>query len=399
MNRKQIFDKFNNVIPNNITRLFLETQDWAINQIAQQVATYGKITESAAHIYTTIVEQDIFMRDFELEIYKRLSIPVREIETFFPKIFEQYYEVDNHLFKKREIQTIPFEENWEVKRAVDRIIENTKGEMRNISRSTGFAIKTPQGMVYKPIAKYYHDVIDRAVVKIDAGLQSFTDAIKEAVVEMADSGMRTIDYESGVKHRIDVAARRAVMGASRDLTNLQSDYNASMIAESGEPAVFEISWHGGHRPSHLWGGRRYDESGRFYLTEQQLYEKYAAPDGTIGTLNDYNCYHFKYAVFPDSDPTYTDEELEEFEKEELVEKEFEGKKYNAYAARQQQRAIERKLRKANSIIAGYKNISEMKDELTQAKIKMKMLEKQYSDFSKAMGLRTEYERVDTGYVE
>jgi len=384
--------------PVEIVRLMQRLQEWTIREIVRRITDSGVVTSTAEYQLTLLMEQDVFDVDFKKEIQRILNLSDIEINKLFNEAANANYIYDRRAFQARGIPFVPFEQNYFVRQMARGIIENTQGSMVNITRSMGFSVRTPQGIQFRPIAQFYQSELDSAIVKVASGVQTFEEAIKEAVVRMSDSGLRTVDYESGHVDRIDVAARRAVMGGMRDLTNRQSEFNAEIM----ESTVFEISWHGGHRPSHAWGGRRFEIEGILYPTEDELYKKFPSPEGIVGALEDYNCYHEKYAVFSDSPPTYSDEELDRMEREEKKKKRFEGKEYDAYEARQQQRYLERCMRKQKSVIAGFEGAkdggADVDKELRNARLKMGMLRQKYGAFSDAMGIPKEMERVVTGLV-
>ena len=345
-----------------------------------------------------MAEQDLFSKDFLKEVQTVLNLSDIELNQLITEAAQANYIFDKRMFESRGIPFIPFDQNYFMQSLTRGIIDNTQNTLVNITRSLGFLTRTPQGLVTTPLAQFYRQELDFAVTKVASGVQTFDQAVRQAVVKMADSGVRTAEYATGHTDRIDVAARRAVMGAMRDLTNLQSEYNADIMGVT----TYEISWHGGHRPSHAWGGRRFDTEGIIYPTEEELYKAYKSPEGVVGTLEDYNCYHEKYAVFPDAPSAYPDSELNRLEDEEKKEKSFESKRYDAYEARQQQRYLERCIRRQKSIQAGLEGAkaggADVDKDLMNAQIKMRMLRDKYKNFSEAMGLRTEPERINTGFT-
>lgn len=384
--------------PMAIQNFMIRLQDYGISEVARRISKNGRFTSTAEYLLTTMKEQDIFDKDFKGEIQRALNLTDEQIDSLYRRAAEDNYIYDKRAFQNNGIPFIPFEDNYFMQTITRDIIDVTKTSMRNITNSLGFSVKVGNTPIFKPIARFYQSELDNAVFSVASGMKTLDQAIFDSVRKMADSGLRTVDYASGHKDRIDVAARRAVMGGMRDLTNAQSDYNSMLI----ESTVFEISWHGGYRPSHAWGGRRFDTTGKLYPTEEELYKKYPAPDGSIGTLNDYNCYHEKYSVFPDSPTKYSDEQLDEMHKEQLRKIPYEGKSYNAYEARQQQRYLERVMRRQHSLIKGFEgaldggNSPSIVEQLKSAKTKMRTLRSQYRSFSETMGLTTEYERVYTG---
>ena len=73
----------------------------------------------------------------------------------------------------------------------------------------GFLVDAGRTML--PPAKAYQWALDNAVMQVQSGAINYKQAIKTAVKQLADSGLKIVDYESGHRDQIDVAARRAVM--------------------------------------------------------------------------------------------------------------------------------------------------------------------------------------------
>lgn len=382
--------------PLEIQKLMLRLQDYGIKSIVSRIIKNGRITSSDEYKLTTMMEQDIFDKDFKEEIRKLLGISDSAIDRIFTQAAESNYIYDKRAFIDHGIPFVPFEENYFVQSLTKNIIDVTNGQMKNITNSLGFAIRVGNKLLFQPIASFYQQELDFAVTSVASGMKTFDQALKDSIYKMANSGLRTVTYPSQHMDRIDVAARRAVMGGMRDLTNAQSEHNAELMMST----VFEISWHGGHRPSHAWGGRRFDTSGEHYPTEEELYKKHKSPDGDVGTLEDYNCYHEKYAVFHDSPPKYTEDQLRKMAEDQNKKVEYEGKEYTEYEARQQQRYLERVIRKQQSLVSMYEEWVKngdpdgiITDDLRDAKTKLRQTRKHYRDFSDHFGLTHELDRI------
>ena len=87
------------------------------------------------------------------------------------------------------------------------------GEYENLAASMGFAIRGPDGRIqYSPSMEFYRCTrSDNAVLDIHSGAFSYETVLQRTVSRMTASGVRSVDYDSGVHNRIDVAARRAVL--------------------------------------------------------------------------------------------------------------------------------------------------------------------------------------------
>lgn len=97
------------------------------------------------------------------------------------------------------------------------IYEQTKGTYRNITQSMGFLVRQGRHRIMLPPAKAYQHCLDMAVLQIESGAFSYNQAISSAIKELADSGLKTVNYESGHVDSVDVAVRRAVMSGVNSL--------------------------------------------------------------------------------------------------------------------------------------------------------------------------------------
>ena len=95
--------------------------------------------------------------------------------------------------------------------AIYAIYQQTKRELRNITQSMGFMVRDGRHRTMLPPAKAYQHILDMAVMEVESGAISYDQSISRALRQLADSGLRRVDYASGHHDQIDVAARRAVM--------------------------------------------------------------------------------------------------------------------------------------------------------------------------------------------
>lgn len=120
---------------------------------------------------------------------------------------------------------------------------------------------------------------------------------------------------------------------------------------------------------------------------------YGTGDGLCG----WNCYHSFDPFFPGiSERTYTDEQLEQMNREENTPKEYLGRQYTAYEARQHQRAMERNIRARKQKLELLKLGGADEKTVQAAEIAYRTNSHQYVLFSKAMGLPQERERINYG---
>lgn len=254
--------------------------------------------------------------------------------------------------------------------------------MRNLSGSLGFAVRNADGTVhFTEIGKFYQDTVDNAINGIANGVFDYNTALKKAVSALTNSGLRTVDYASGWSNRVDVAARRSVMTGIAQLTGKINEQNAEEL----DTDMFEVTWHGGARPSHqVWQGRWY--------TKKQLASVCGL--GSVTGLCGANCYHDYYPVIPGiSEPTYTEEQLREMNRKENIPVEYGGKQYTKYEALQRQRRLETKMRAQRQEIHLLEVGGASEDDIIAARCRYRVTSGEYTRFSKAVDLPQQRERV------
>lgn len=95
--------------------------------------------------------------------------------------------------------------------------------------------------------------------------------------------------------------------------------------------------------------------------------------------------------------TYSDKELEAMKPENRPKITYDGKEYDDYQATQQQRRIEREIRKQKRLQTAYKAAG-LKDDETATKSRLRILNRKYREFSKAAGLPEQRERMRVLYT-
>lgn len=121
------------------------------------------------------------------------------------------------------------------------IERQTRGELVNLTRSMGFLVDN--GKILLPPDKSYQWALDSAISQIQSGAISYNQAIANATAELADSGLKVVNYESGHVDQVDVAVRRAVMTG---INNINSQY-AVQSMEYLEADHVEVTAHAGAR--------------------------------------------------------------------------------------------------------------------------------------------------------
>lgn len=357
-------------------------QDEVMSDIIRRLEINGEITRAADWQINRLYELGMTKDDIEKSIQKSLSLSEEKMTELYKEALESGYARNEGIYKKVGAEFIPFEENALLQQYIAAVAKQSTEEMHNISQSLGFAVKNADGTLsFKPIAQYYQDTLDNAINGIASGVFDYNTALKKAVKEITNSGLRTVDYASGWSNRVDVAARRAVMTGMSQLTGKVNEMNAEKL----ETDTYEVTWHSGARPSHqVWQGKWY--------TMDELISVCGL--GTVTGLNGANCYHDYYPVIPGiSVPTYTAEELEELNRKENTPVKYEGKEYTKYEALQRQRRLETTMRAQRQKIKLLQVGKADEDDIIAARCRYRGTSQEYTRFSKAMDLPQQRERV------
>lgn len=363
-------------------KIFTDLQDRIMADIVRRIRINGFSTASADWQISRLQQLGMSEADIRSWVQEALKASDEEIERIFSdEVYEQYMG-HGRAYQLSGMQQIPFEENESLQQLAEAMKTQASQECSNLAGSMGFAIRHPSGKVtYTPLLEYYRTTLDNAVMDIKSGAFSYQTVLERTVNQMTASGLRWINYDSGHRDRVDVAARRAVLTGFRQV---QGKINEQVAHDLGTDS-YEVTWHGGARPSHQnWQGRVW--------TMKQLREVCGL--GDVTGLHGANCYHDYNAFFPGiSVRTYTDEWLDEQNARENTPKAYNGKEYTTYEALQEQRKMERTMRKYREDVKLLKEGGSSEDaiELKKARYQGKMQE--YEAFSKAMKLPMQKERI------
>lgn len=368
-------------IPISLEKAFRELEIRIMEDIVRRLKNNaGEIIRSAdwqIHRLHELGESKEAIREY---IKDALNLSEKELEKIYSGPLAEGYANDEALYKAVGKDFIRFEDNEPLQQLIRAIIKQTNSAFKNITQSLGFAVNKNGVTSFTPIADFYQQTLDGAVLDIASGAFDYNTVLKRTVKELTNSGLRTVDYASGRSNRVPVAARRAVMTGFNQTVARINDDNAKEL----ETDTFEVTWHSGHRPSHWWGGGWY--------TKQEL--ESVCGLGSVDGLCGANCYHNYYPVIPGvSEPTYSAEELEQMRADELKTTEFDGKEYTKYEALQRQRRLETKMRAQRQEINLLKEGGADEDDIIAARCRYRGTSAEYVRFSEAMGIPQQRERV------
>ena len=253
-----------------------------------------------------------------------------ELRRIFQAAAAKALEGDDRLYTSAGLDPLPPNEDPALLNLLNAGYEQTAGSWQNLTATTA-----------QTVSGQFEAALDRAWLQVASGAFSYNDAIRRAVIGLADH-MAGVTYPTGHRDTLEVAVRRAVLtGVNQTAGKLQL---ARM--EEMDWAFVETSAHAGARPEHAkWQGQQFHRGGAVTYKGRHYPDFVKATGyGTGAGLCGWNCRHSFFAIDPDlSAPSWTEDELAALDAQNI---EYRGKRYSRYELSQMQRALERKVRKA-----------------------------------------------------
>ena len=375
-------DDYKNKLASKIASRYQDLEERIMQDIVRRIMKAGEITSTADWQINRLRILGYSSEDIEKEIKKALNASYPEMFELYDKVINWEYVRNKDIYEQINAEYIPFEENGQLKQITEAIIDQSFDDLENVTNSLGFYLDYGNGQkVLTPLSQVYTKYLDAACYDIVTGAFDYNSVLRRVVTQLTNSGLRQIDYSSGRANRVDVAARRAIMTAVSQITGKISEYNAQKLGTE----YFEVEWHAGARPTHaVWQGRVW--------SKEQLYSVCGL--GTVTGLLGVNCYHTYHLFFPGlSERNWTDDWLEEQNRKENEPREFLGKEYILYEAKQRQRQMETAMRAQREKVKLLQAGGADQDEVILHKAKYQGQLNEYSRFCRKMSLTEERERI------
>lgn len=350
--------------------------DFLIEDIAKRVAQAGQFTATASYDAWKLQQLGVSQKQLKKEIAKRLGVSMEDAEKLLTQAAKTGYNFDMSRFLTS--HAIPLSANSSLQQILDATVKLARDDLTNIVNTMGFV--GPDGQC-RELTDAYVQACDFAFQKVSTGAQDYTSAIRDAIRNLAEKGIRSIDYKSGYHTSIEAAVRQNLMGGMGLMQEQISQSNHDLLGCDG----WEISAHMASAPDHEPHQGRQFRDQEYERLNNSLVRR-------IGTLS---CGHSEtpiiYGVTP---PQYTEEELEEMRRKNAEGVIIDGKHYTLYEATQRQRKFERTIRKQKRRIL-VDEATEDADKLQTDQIKLVRLRQEYARFSKGVGLPMQHARMET----
>lgn len=314
----------------------------------------------------------------QMEIARFTKRAEAEVKAIFEGAGVKAFERDNDFYISRGLPSKSLAQSEDMIQILTDTYQRTNAEIRNFTRTTA-----------KASQKRLVDVLDTTHFKVMSGATSYTQAVKEAINDIANHQTK-VYYPTGHVDTIETAVLRAVRtGVGQASGNMSIQ---GMIERDWD--LIRVSSHigarygdGGENPGNhfWWQGKLYSRTGK--TPGYPLFEE-ATGYGTGEGLCGWNCRH----SFGPGDPEHNP--FKEFDSEE-------NKK--VYDLSQKQRKAESRIRNTKLKLLGFRAAIEatedkelkatLSDEYTKAALLLRKQNTFYIDFCEENGLKKLSDRI------
>lgn len=348
-----------------------------LEELGNVIKQFKDLTPSQAYELGQQLKYNTTTKSLLDELSKISGLSVKDLKAILEKVAKENIGFADVYYKARGLETPIYSENKVLQRLVSSVYSISGAEFKNIAKSTGFRLLGDNGKpLLLDIDETYKYVIDKCIVAISQGKETYQQSMRNTLKQLSDSGVRRIDYANNYSRRIDSSVRMNVLDAVREVSN----QSQMLFGEEFDYNTVEVSHHSNSAPDH---SNNDIENGKFDIDGHQFVKldilKEQIKNGiekeiTLKDIDEVNhrvkckgkwyydfdyinnnlnrpvstmsCYHYIFSVILGvSRPQFTDKQLEEDKKKNNDGFEFEGKHYTFYEGEQLLNRIALEIRK------------------------------------------------------
>jgi len=368
-------------LPDAVTDIITAAEQEIINDMARRIAKVGAVTETAQWQLSRLEAMGA-ERDYILHHLNRaLDMSEQQLIHLFDEAATRSLAVDDAIYRAAGYNPQPLADNIYMQQLIRAGLVKTLTEYRNLTLTTAATA-----------TKQFENALDLAYHKVTSGGFSYQQAIRDGVRTLTLKGLAAIQYPTGWVDYLDVAFRRATLtGVNQTAAELQ----LRRMDELGTDLVETTAHHGartalGPGPdNHAWWQGRWFSRSHKPSKYPDFYDQtgYGTGPGLCG----WNCRHSFFPVIEGlSDRAYSIDHLRQLNARTVT---HNGKTISLYDATQQQRYIERQIRRWKRESSA---LDAAQQDNTRAKGKIREWQARQRDFIDQTGLRRDYFRERAG---
>ena len=365
-----------------------ELHEYVIRQIVDRmIIRIGRgddymLTSSDRWRIQVLQDAGYLLEDITAELSKYTKRQEKEIKAAMEEAGIKALEYDDKIYQAAGLSPMPLTQSPALIRLMERNYRATLGEWKNYTRTTAQSAQ-----------RLFINECDMAYNKVMNGATSYTQAVKEAVENVASGDITLIQYRS--KNTGDIRNDTIETATARAVRTGISQATAQITLKRMEEMKWEVVLVSAHVGARNIGGIPENHDlwqGQFYSLPQYGHRfpdfYYSTGYGDITGLCGVNCRHSFGPGDGENNP-YDTIDTEENRK--------------VYEVEQRQRSLERRVRKTKREVMGLQEaVKKCQDDVSRLELqqtldrKSYLLQRQnkaYNEFCKMNNLRTQQERL------
>lgn len=318
-------DDFLQELPEPLVELYAEAERRILADMARRINAYDYFIPAADHQKRVLEEMGAARAYILRELAAMTNRTERELVRLMEEAGIEGISDDDAVYRAAGLKPQPLTASRLLQERLAAGYRQTQGLFKNLTRTTAGTA-----------SQQFEQALDNAWMMASSGAFSREEAMRTAIKQLAADGVQTIEYQSGRKLGIEAAVRLCVStGANQTVAKMQEARAEEMGCD-----LVEVTAHAGARPEHAkWQGGIYSRSGK---SQKYPSLRRVTGYGTAAGLCGCHCRHSFRPYIEGMPRRYTEEQLKAYEEKT---REYNGQKLTEYEARQQQRKIERNIRR------------------------------------------------------
>ena len=160
---------------------FDEVNDFYIEKIAKQILTIGEMNQSSINRVVIMAEMNANMAEISARLAKALKQSVQDLYKIYQQAMQEAY-TDPRFARALTETPLSDAAKGRLRQYTRAVSLQTAGTMQNLSNTTASSAQ-------------YRQIVDKAVLAVSSGLDSYQTATRESIRQLGYNGMQVV-YES-----------------------------------------------------------------------------------------------------------------------------------------------------------------------------------------------------------
>lgn len=387
-------------ITNQILFRFQRANETYIDLMTKHILDNGKLTASDINRIEQYRLMGANIDEIEGILADATNKSVKDIEKMYVSKMDDVYKGQSKYYKASGVKQVPLVKNKRAVTLARTVAKRTGQTLKNISRTTS-------------VYSQYKAMVDESILLVSQGVDNYERVIRTKLNQAQQKGLfikerkkggrkyrgltqtyqkkirktpSGLEWEGYLDRRLDSAIRMNITEGIKQVEQGMLDITGEEFGADG----YEIDAHG------LCGLDHLDIQGRQFTKEEYEAEVIEPSEsGDIRPIGELNCTHTVYPIrLGVSEPTYSQEELDEMVNLSKEPVELGDKEYSRYECSQKMRALETNIRTEKEILNGVLKAND-KEAIAKSRKKIKNYKQKYDYISKSANIdkRPELMRV------